>query len=473
MNYSRRQVLSSIGALLSLPAYSAFSPGLLRNAAPGCTEFLEHVVRGDLEAVRSALSEDAGLARATDGAQRSAFVLAHVHGHEDVAALLRDAGIELDIVEAVLAEDWERFEALAEEDPARLARAHPIGGTPLYAGALVGSLGFWRLRSQGCKPDFAPAGGSGFTASRGAMESPRSTWARIALTDLCSNGSDVNAPQAGGSSVLHGAVLRQDVTLVKLAVRKGARVDARDDEGRTPEELARSLYWEEGARLLANHASLPRDNRSSRFALDADGEVIERPDMKGLSQALQSQVTSNSHGNLAKVRELIATDKRLIFSISTDDELAIEASAHMGNKDLMRFHLDNGAPLSLPTAASLGETVAIEALLDDDPTLVHERGAHDFPVMMYAAIGNASIELAELLLERGVSVDQETMGSTTLHFCAMRGRLELAKWLIEAGADVNAVGYKWDRSGQTPLQTANARGQAAVAALLRDAGAIG
>jgi ankyrin repeat protein len=471
MQVTRRQALSSLGALLALPAFSALTAAAPRAGSPRGSEFLAAVRNGLTDRVRAMLAEDATLARAQDERGRSAYVLAHVHGHEQVAEVLRSTGLELDIVEAVLAQDWMRFEALGDAHPELLDRAHPIGGSPVYAAALVGSLDFWRLRWLGCDADAAPESGSGFTPARGAMESARRTWANISLTDLCSNGSDVNARQRGGSSILHGAVLRRDEKLVRLAIRKGAHVEALDEAGRSARALAAEIGWEQGERLLAEHAGLPRDNRSSRFALDANREPIVRPDLSDLPRAMQSQVTSNSHGRLEAVRELVSKDERLVFSISTDDELAIEASAHMGNRPIMRYHLDHGAPLSLPTAVSLGDLESVAFWLERDPTLANERGAHDFPVMWYAVLGGGSVEMAEKLAHSGIPVDQESLGTTALHWCVLRRDAELALWLIEHGADTQAVGFKWSREGQTPLQIAAEREDTKMAALLKDAGA--
>jgi ankyrin repeat protein len=196
-----------------------------------------------------------------------------------------------------------------------------------------------------------------------------------------------------------------------------------------------------------------------------------RADLSGVPRELQGKVTGSSHGDLKKVRELVASDPRLVFSLSTDDELAIEACAHTGAREIIRFHLDHGAPLSLPTAVSLGDLEAVAFWLERDPTLIHERGAHDFPVMWYAVIGGASLEAAELLLQHDAPVDQESVGTTALHWCAARGALDLASFLIERGADPEAVGYKWSRDGETPLQLAVANGEAEMAALLKEAGA--
>jgi ankyrin repeat protein len=52
-----------------------------------------------------------------------------------------------------------------------------------------------------------------------------------------------------------------------------------------------------------------------------------------------------------------------------------------------------------------------------------------------------------------------------LHAAAYFGRLEMAEWLLERGADTTATDYE----GKTPLQVAEENGHAEVAELLRRA----
>ncbi len=453
------------------PPLASNSAGWRGGAAAPAGSFLDAVRAGDLERVQTELAYDPALARLTDERGRSAFVLAQLAGHRAVASALAQTGLELDLVEVAMAEDWNRFDALSAATPERLAEAHPVGGTPLHAAALVGSTGLWRLRSAGCESDARPQGGNGYTAARTALEALRESWAVIGLTDLCSNGANINASQAAGSSVLHGAVLRKSEALLRLAIRKGSEVSARNAKGQTAEDLARELGWAAGAELLKNHKSLPRDNRSSRFAVDANLDPIVRPDMQGLARKLQSEVTSASHFNLAKVKEFVASDERLVFSISTDDELAIEACAHIGSTDVMQLHLDHGAPYSLPTAVSMGDASMVKYWLDRDGSLVRERGAHDYPLMWYTVNRNGSLEIAELLLERGADVDQESMGTTALHWSVKRPRPDRVAWFLEHGADPEAVAFNWDRDGTTPLQLAEAAGSADIVRQLKAAGA--
>ncbi len=475
MNITRRTLLASIAPVAAAGCGSLRGPTAagrpVTPKAPDSSGFLEAVRNGDLGEVRVRLAHDPALATARDEIGRSAFVIAHLHGRGEVATLLQGTGLELDLVESVFAADWKRVDALARAKPELCREVHPTGGTPLHAAALAGSNSLWRLRSVGCLPDFAPKGGDGFTPARAAMNCRTVTGARIAATELLGNGSSCNAPQQGGDSVLHGAVRRRSQALVRLAIRKHADVAHRDDQGRTALELAHELDWDDGARLLVDHDAIPRDCRESRFELDANRQPIQRPDLSDVPRKLQSAVTAASHNDLPKVRELVESDPRLVFSISTDDELAIEASAHIGQRPLMRFHLDHGAPLSLPTAVSLGDTATVEFLLGRNPDLVHERGAHDFPLMYFVAFGGDEPEIAALLHSHGADVDQESQGTTALHWCVVRGRRELARWLIENGADLEAIGFNFDRKGLTPLELAHARGRDEMAKLLIDAGA--
>lgn len=472
MNESRRKALLALGlGAMSIPGLLHAQPGTLLEKPKDNAAFLNAVTRGDVRVVRSMLRSDVSLASARDENGLSAYVLAQLSNRPKIVKMIQDAGIELDVIEAVLAEDWGRVEVLAKKSPKIMRQGHPIGGTPLYAAALVGHRGFWRLRGQGCLADDVPVNGSGFTPARAAMDARTHLAAMASATDLLSNGSDANAAQKGGDSILHGAVRRRDEALVRLVIRKGADVDAKDDSGLAALGLAKKIKWREGVSLLTHHKKIPRDNRSSRFAFDANRNPVRRPNLSDVSQELQSQVTSSSHMKFDEVKKLVGPDPRLSFSVSSDDELAIEASAHLGSLQIIRFHLDQGSPLSLPTAAALGDLDFIKFLLDADPTLVHERGAHDFPVMFYTAFGKDTLDAAELLHERGANVDQQSLGNTTLHWCVRRNRVELAEWLLNKGADPNQLGYLWNRAGDTPLGLARDGKRKTMVELLKKHGA--
>ena len=92
----------------------------------------------------------------------------------------------------------------------------------------------------------------------------------------------------------------------------------------------------------------------------------------------------------------------------------------------------------------------------------------------FFALGGHSPDLAAMLHdEYEVPLDQESAGNTALHWCVRRRRYDLAEWLLGAGADVNAVGYRWDRAGQTPLAVARQSGDAKFVQILQKAGGRG
>jgi ankyrin repeat protein len=64
-------------------------------------------------------------------------------------------------------------------------------------------------------------------------------------------GMDVNASNSMGLTAAHGAANRGSDDIVRFLVEKGARLDVKDKEGRTP------LMWAEGV-FLATHPAKPK-----------------------------------------------------------------------------------------------------------------------------------------------------------------------------------------------------------------------
>lgn len=471
---SRRQLIAMLAGATSGILTSGYAWAALRvddaSTHPGAVQaFLHAITSGDQAAVQSMLEQDVALAQVADSNGRSAYVLAKLAGHSSIADAILQRGIELDAVEAVFAQNWERLEELAAANPDIMNAAHPIGGNPLFASALTGGDEQYRIRALGTESDGRPEGGSGLTAARAAMNCKDPLGAWLSAIDILSNGGSANAPQALGNSVLHGSVHAKDTRLVSLVIRKGGDVAATDAEGRTPLQLAEYLDWRDGVELLQQHETIDRDHRGSRFAFDANREPFRLLPINDIPGKTQSQLTSLSHFNEERVQAMLKDEPRLVHAISTDAELAIEACGHTGQRDIIRMHLDCGAPLSLPTAISLGDLGYARWLLEGDPLLVHERGPHDIPVMWYPAIGGGSVEAAELLLEFGAPVEQESGGDTALHWAALKGHPDLTRFLLHHGASLQAIGYRQNRDGVTPLQLAVANERTEVAAILREA----
>lgn len=433
--------------------------------------FLAAILRGDTPEVRRRLAASPALANAADEAGRTALVLARVELHDDIVAALLEHDPALHLSESIMLPDWDRALALVDADPSILEHVLPIGGTALYAGARVGSTDLWKLQGKGALADGNPRGPLGVTPAYGAFECKDRRDAIRAAVSLLSNGAHANSPQRGGDSLLHIAARRGDAYLVRYLLRRGADPEARNQQGQTPLHQAEHLEHAEVVAVLENPDSVERDDYFTRYAYDANGDPVQWPDLSDLTPAEHGAVTGPSHVNYIAVKLIVEKDPRRSFCRSSQNELAVEACGHIGTRNIINYHLAHGVPQSLCTSLSVGDLPRAKALLKQYPNAIHERGPHDFPPMYYAAIGKGNVEAAELLLAHGASVDQESQMTTALHEATLRGQIDLVRYLAEQGADLNVVGYRIDRNGQSPLQTAVLHGRDDVAKLLRQLGA--
>jgi ankyrin repeat protein len=113
------------------------------------------------------------------------------------------------------------------------------------------------------------------------------------------------------------------------------------------------------------------------------------------------------------------------------------------------------------SAVLTGDTAEVADLLDADPHLADlaDRSSDRLSVLHHAA-GRGHVDIAELLLAAGATVDKRAHdGSTPLHEAALGGHLKIVRLLVAAGADPNAR----TNSGYPPESGADFRGHHAVA----------
>jgi len=464
----RREFFSAFACSIGLATF----PTKVWGARGLNEEFLEAVRTGALGKVRSMLASDPSLVYARDPMGRSAFVLAHLFERATIADLLAEQGFVMDAVEATLAQAWERVEKIGADNPGAFVVAHPVGGTAMHAAALAGvGRESWRVMQYGGDPNANPLGAEGYTPVRLAIDFRDPLRAIDTLASLLGNGGEANRPQRDRSSALHAAAATGSLVMIRLILRKGGDPDARDAAGRTARQVAEALGHSEAAELLRNHGMVVRDHRTSRFAYAVDGSRFTATDLSGYDPVLRNRLVGASHFNLEVTTEITDRYPALATAISYSDEAAVEAAAHIGRKPVARLLLDRGAPYSLPTAGTMNDLAFAKRLLEEDRLRVNERGAHDFAMMWYPAIGGDGVDMAELLLEYGADIEQEYLGTTALHLAVRRGRENLTRYLLERGADPDAVGRKFVLSGETPLDLAQAQDSSRLTDILTAGGA--
>ena len=178
------------------------------------------------------------------------------------------------------------------------------------------------------------------------------------------------------------------------------------------------------------------------------------------SQETIDQFVIFCHGNMAGVQEMLAADPTLINSRSTLDETPLGAAAHVGNRPMAEYLLGQGAELELPAAAMLGLEDEVRARVEADPALANAPGAHGIPILFHAAIGG-NFEMAKYLVERGANTGPAVSGGL-LHAAVRANHLAMAAWAIDLGADLNAPDFE----NKTPLQRAEEAGNAEMIELL-------
>ena len=145
-----------------------------------------------------------------------------------------------------------------------------------------------------------------------------------------------------------------------------------------------------------------------------------------------------------------------VNSVSDRSETPLMAAAHNGHNAVAHVLLENGADSK--RADSYGNTALHYACLNGNPILVRllvEQGVDieaknedgKTPVWMAAH----SIETVRLLVANGASIKETTpKGRTLLHEAVQRSGLEVARYILDSGFEVNAR----DNHEVTPLHLA-------------------
>jgi len=169
----------------------------------------------------------------------------------------------------------------------------------------------------------------------------------------------------------------------------------------------------------------------------------------------------SAHGDFATVRRLLEADPSLLQVSAPWQETAIQAATHMANRQIIDYLLERGATFDIYTAAVLGQAERVQAMLDIDPSLARSRGVHGFPILFFPVIAGY-LDIAELLVTRGASIDDGEGSMTPLHGAAAFDQPEMAAWLIGHGASTDHKDFE----GKTPHEVAVAREHGRVAELL-------
>jgi len=110
-----------------------------------------------------------------------------------------------------------------------------------------------------------------------------------------------------------------------------------------------------------------------------------------LVASLVQEFVGNAHGDLNRVKELLAQESALVNATwdwgGGDFETALGAASHMGRKDIANFLLEHGARLDIFAAAMLGNLDIVKAALEAHPNAINTPGPHGIPLIKHAEMG--------------------------------------------------------------------------------------
>ena len=430
----------------SLVASAVFGGLIVVFAVPAAgavdAPLIDAVKAGDADAVESLLADGVSVRTAeVDGA--TALHWAAHHDHPEIAGLLLDAGAEVD--------------ATNRYGVTPLALASLNGSTPMIA----------RLLEAGADPNLPSPEG----------ETPLMTAARTgnagSIETLLAHGADVDAVEGWrGQTALMWATAQNQAAAVETLLAAGADPNARSERGFTPVLFAaREGHVDVLEALIRAGAgaddTLPSNGMSALVlaVYNAQYDFAEAllalgadPDAAGNGWTALHQVVWTRRPNLGRnppfpvpLGELDAFDlSRALAAAGADLDARQTQEPRDGNRNI----LNRIGSTPFLQAAKVADTEMMQLLVDlgAATSITTEQGVT--PLMAAAGVGiwkigenpgtnDEALEAVELAWKLGNDVNAaDTNGDTALHGAIHRGAGNIVRFLVQKGADVDAVNGK-------------------------------
>lgn len=186
-------------------------------------------------------------------------------------------------------------------------------------------------------------------------------------------------------------------------------------------------------------------------------------------------LTAARTGNLVQVKELLTQNKRLLNARDWLGNSALIMAVNSGQQAIAELLFNAGVRPDIHEAAAIGDTERVQTLLAENSQSLNSYSAEGFtPAALAAHFGHR--ETLQFLIEQGAdlnAVARHPLQVTALHAALFGRQIETARLLVERGANLNAArgGSGWPRAGWTALHYAAGFGFVELIELLLTRGA--
>ena len=149
------------------------------------------------------------------------------------------------------------------------------------------------------------------------------------------------------------------------------------------------------------------------FAFRQSSAQTADPDFPSQPPALVQEMVSVSHGNGARVKELVRERPALARAAWDwgygDWETALGAASHVGNREIAETLIANGAHVTIFSAAMLGHLDVVKSFVTATPGIQRTRGPHGLSLLSHAKAGGSQAAAVLAYLESLGDADPKYM----------------------------------------------------------------
>ena len=254
---------------------------------------------------------------------------------------------------------------------------------------------------------------------------------RDAVRSLLQRKANVNAPQVDGTTALHWAVRVDDLEMADMLIRAGATVTAANRQGVTPLQLA------------ALNGSAPMLDRLIKAGVDPNAALTQSKDT-ALMMAART-------GKIDALKVLIETGAQVNAKETWGGTTPLMWAVSEGHPDAVKLLIEHGADVNarsnfVAAANGRGFEGRTPVAAEGDRSVEEFASGWMTPLMFAAREGD--VDSARYLLDGGADVNAVAGdGKNALSLAIFNGNYDLASFLVDRKADVNNT----DTQRFTPL----------------------